>query len=547
MKKIPFILLVILIVAQPLSLSAANHYVLDGGTGDCSDWTNACGDLPATLTRGDTYYVGDGAYVAYTFDDACVDACDATDLITIKKATAADHGTETGWQAAYGDGTATFPALTFSTSYWLFDGQVGGGPLAWSSGHGFVVYRVTDSCGDNGNLITLGTAVSNISIRHTKAYSDYSAYTINGIKGVSGASNITISYCQISDLFGVPFHIGNWTDSTIEYSYIYHNKSTGTGGTPCADWHSEGISSLGTNSNITIRWNLWDRIEGTAVLAGITITTSDNWKIYGNIFSRSAATIYYYWEPPGSNQAQLTNSYFLNNVIVGQGPAGNSVGGLAIQNGTGNVAYNNIWYSNIGATFDLNVAIHNYQYGDSNARVDDEYWCPQTGCCPETPCDRDTELVTGEANGTANAGNPFVGYNSDPLVANLQLNVNRTGYDTSALVAGNSTDMLGNTRTTWSRGALEYGGGGAATHIVTASTSSPCSVSPASQAIADGQTATITLTCPSSYTISTITGITGSGSWNAGHTTYTYTTAAIDADKPDVVFNVRGRIYSGYR
>lgn len=72
---------------------AANHYILDGGSGDGSAWNNAWDDLPATLTRGDTYYIGDGTYGGYTFNDAV----SGTDIIYIKKATAGDHGTETGW------------------------------------------------------------------------------------------------------------------------------------------------------------------------------------------------------------------------------------------------------------------------------------------------------------------------------------------------------------------------------------------------------------------------------------------------------------------
>jgi len=37
----------------------ANHYILDGGSGDGSAWDNALDDLPAAFVRGDTYYVGD--------------------------------------------------------------------------------------------------------------------------------------------------------------------------------------------------------------------------------------------------------------------------------------------------------------------------------------------------------------------------------------------------------------------------------------------------------------------------------------------------------
>lgn len=416
------------------------YYVRYGATGanNGSDWNNAFASLPTTLVRGATYYIADGSYGHFTFNTVV----SGTAYIYIKKATIANHGTNTGWQDGYGDGVATFTGLIFSTSYYDFDGQVGGGPYSWNTGHGFEVYRVTNKCGD-ASLITIGPAVSNIAIRHTKIFSDYNAYTIAGIKGVNGGSNITVSYCQISDVFGVLFHIGNWTDSTIEYSYLSRNKSTGAGGTPCADWHSEGISSLGTNSNITIRYNLWDRIEGTAVFAGISVGTSDNWQIYGNIFSRSTTVIYYYWEVPGTNQNRMINSKFLNNTIVGQ--SGHSQGGIVIQNGSNNVVYNNIWYDNIANAFGIS-ATHDYQYADRNRRVAD--------CNP--PCNKDPELISGEAHGQAKKGNPFVSYNSDPLLANFKART-QAGLDTSALVPGNNSDMFGNQRAySWERGALVY-------------------------------------------------------------------------------------------
>ena len=46
------------------------HYIrkaVDNTTGN--DWT----DLPASLVRGDTYYIADGAYTNYVFDDALDD------------------------------------------------------------------------------------------------------------------------------------------------------------------------------------------------------------------------------------------------------------------------------------------------------------------------------------------------------------------------------------------------------------------------------------------------------------------------------------------
>jgi hypothetical protein len=74
-----------------MSLHTNNYYVRDG-TGlfsSCGqDWGNACDDLPSNLIRGATYYIADGSYSSYTFDDAE----SGSEYIYIKKATLWDHG-----------------------------------------------------------------------------------------------------------------------------------------------------------------------------------------------------------------------------------------------------------------------------------------------------------------------------------------------------------------------------------------------------------------------------------------------------------------------
>ena len=441
MRKPTKILLLLASVLMVLLLGTLNAQaqtffcVRAGATGgnNGSDWNNAYTSLPSNLVRGAIYYIADGAYSGYTFNTSV----SGTSWITIKKATVAVHGTNTGWNDSYGDGVATFGNLTFSTSYWEFDGQVGGGPGSWNSGHGFSIYATS------GQLITLSGTVSHIAIKHLKLDSDRIAYLSSAIKGTTGAcDNITISYCQISNIYGAPFHINNWTNSTIEYTYVYYNKST-------AQMHSEGISSIGTNENITIRYNIWDRIEGTAVFAGVNRGTSINWQIYGNIFARSTTTVYYYWEAdPSNNKNSMTNSKFFNNIVAGI--PGTSQGGIVINSGSGNTFYNNIWYNNNANAFSIN-GTHDYQYSDSNIRTD--------GCSPPTYCDKDTEVISGESHGTANAGNPFVRYDVDPLLADFRLSAAISGYNTSALASGNTTDMLGNTRGAdgvWDRGAVEF-------------------------------------------------------------------------------------------
>src|SRR5437660_7408456 len=62
---------------------AAIHCIQRGAAGasNGSDWANAYTDIPATLIRGDTYYVASGTYGAHTFL-----ALAGTTYVNIKKA-----------------------------------------------------------------------------------------------------------------------------------------------------------------------------------------------------------------------------------------------------------------------------------------------------------------------------------------------------------------------------------------------------------------------------------------------------------------------------
>lgn len=405
-------------------------YVRPGATGDDdgSDWTNAFPSIPATLQRGYTYYLADGSYGSYAFNDAA----SSDQLITVKKATESDHGTSVGWDSAYGDGVAAFTSWSFTTDDWLVDGQTGGGPDAWNSGFGITVTSSTSI------LMTSGAGVDNITIRHVGFDSDRGSTFIAGFKNVNGFSNHTFSHCAFTEIFGPPFHIGDATNLTIEHCYVFDNKNT-------AEDHSEGISSIGTNTNVVIRWCLWDSIEGTAVFAGVNVGESVGWKIYGNIFSRSVTTLYYYWEDPGTNQNDLTDAFIANNTIINNGPS--SQGGFTAQQGSGNAAYNNLFYDNDANQFGWQNITHNYSYASLNIRSEGG------------PFDKDAEILSGEANGQSGSdADPFEDYNAGvPIGADLTATTS-SGFDTGGIEAGNDVDMFGTARGTggvWSRGAIQ--------------------------------------------------------------------------------------------
>ena len=90
------------------------------GNGSGSDWNNMMAQ-PSTFTRGQIYWFSDGTYSSIDADDAV----SGTDSIMIWHPTAENHGTETGWQDAYGDGVTLIDGGTIEcgASYVSLNGQ----------------------------------------------------------------------------------------------------------------------------------------------------------------------------------------------------------------------------------------------------------------------------------------------------------------------------------------------------------------------------------------------------------------------------------------
>ncbi len=115
---------------------ATDHYICkDCPSGNGSSWSSALNDMPAlgtqypcgydaaTWERGATYWVA-GSDLAY--HTACFRNVSGTGTITIKKATASEHGTDVGWQTSYGAkqavingsiGVQAVPNITIDGSY----------------------------------------------------------------------------------------------------------------------------------------------------------------------------------------------------------------------------------------------------------------------------------------------------------------------------------------------------------------------------------------------------------------------------------------------
>lgn len=283
--RIPGAVLAVLVVCfGAISAQSQTSYCVRAGAtgnGSGSDWNNAYPTLPATLQRGATYYVADGSYSSYRFDDAV----SGTAVITIRKATAADHKTDVGWAASYGEGQAVFNApLAFTTDNWVFDGATRN-EADWfdSTAYGFVI-------NDNSNVQIdergIG-GIDNVTVKHVY---------LKGINASPGSGNDIGRRHIWIDRQGNPGTYSDWTISRCFFQY----GNVGIQVRACArfvceynawadNWssqpnnHGENVSAYydGNDGHI-YRYNQSRNMIGTAAWA---VNTANNWQLYGNVYA----------------------------------------------------------------------------------------------------------------------------------------------------------------------------------------------------------------------------------------------------------------------
>jgi hypothetical protein len=318
------------------------YYVRASATGanNGSDWTNAYKTLPATLQRGATYYVASGSYPSYTFNTPE----SGTALVTIKKASGSDHGTDTGWQSSYGSGQAQFGPFTVSRGYLVIDGAVGGGPGSWKTGHGFKI------AANYSRLLYFPNAVSNITVSRTEFAFPTSEVgddqATDHIYGIYGVKNFTLEYCYLHDTSRVFILSQNWEDILVQYCYFARNRST-------SNKHAEAWSDR-NGKRIIVRFNIWEDIEGTGVFVLLGLTggsTGYDYEFYGNVIFWTGNPTYY-GVGNGSITTRTTNAYaynwkVYNNTIAFHGKTGTGgTSAIKIYNGSGNIIRNNLYYDN---------------------------------------------------------------------------------------------------------------------------------------------------------------------------------------------------------
>jgi hypothetical protein len=344
---------------------AANRFVRAGaaGAGNGTDWTNAYSALPDTLVRGDTYYIAGGSYPAYTFDDPQ----SGTLLITIKKATAADHGTDAGWQASYGTAQATFNStLRFATGNYVLDGQTRN-ESNWFDGGSYGI-RIAHNNQDQNIIISGGSASSNITVKHVFVDAIYQnlptsttlrRYAIDtDTYGGSVATGLVFTRMYVYGSNNV------WFLRTTDGTILEYSASDGVTGNSAN--HGEIVNLYYSGNNAVIRYNHWRNAflsgGGTALVA---ITYADGMQFYGNVaqnFQVGDGAV-------GFNGYYSSRNRVYNNTFVG----GKAASGTAWGSGSDNLVFNNLWVGcaqvGIEGTHDYNAFSDGNNRGEANAQV----------------------------------------------------------------------------------------------------------------------------------------------------------------------------------
>lgn len=261
---------------EPVDCAAGCVYVRSGATGDGGDWANALPAIPDTLERGATYLLAAGSYGPLTLDDAERGA----DPIAIVRATAGSHGTDVGWDPAYGEGAAELEQITFATGHYRIDGRTGGGSASWASGFGIRVHGGGHNLhfeGPVGFVTVRHVDVENLGRMHASNGNDVSVYAIGG------AHDLVFDHDAFHDVNGVQYLTREADGILLEQSLLARN---GPVFDMCADGpcHREAWSAS-TDDHVTIRSCRFEDISNTAfVFLGNGTGEADGWDLTGNVF-----------------------------------------------------------------------------------------------------------------------------------------------------------------------------------------------------------------------------------------------------------------------
>lgn len=352
------------------SLEKPMRYVRAGasGSGTGLNWQDAYTSLPSNLNRDYVYFIADGNYGSYSFNDAT----DGGSYIYVIKAVEDDHGTDSGWLPQYGDGQALFNApLNFYNGYYVIDGN--GShiiPSNDTNDYGFKVAANSTSLSTGILRIGASSGIDRVTIKYVHVYNTYNGSVGNATVGVryypSGACNyMKVQNCYLQNSGKDGIQIAPQSQYFLfERNYVerYGRRYSGT-----PDTHGQTVQAFISPRDMVFRWNIWESCEGQSLIAyagtGETVTGI---RFYGNVvfftkldgtdadsegFGLSGGIIGNAW-----NAALVSDIFIYNNTFVNIRdsftPSRNTAAHFPIRSPRYDVyGYNNIHYNCEEASF----------------------------------------------------------------------------------------------------------------------------------------------------------------------------------------------------
>jgi hypothetical protein len=445
----PLLLAIVALLFSGITASATCHAVSPAGAGSKTgaDWNNSLAGLPSTLISGDTYYLADsspGAYGAPTLSNS------GGSLVTIKKAIAADHCTDTGWNTStMGSGQASFSKLSFSSSGSNI--TFNGNGSSSTQGCGAITGAASSDCGiiiDDSTCVSTGinscgtgiisvSAGSNVVFNYVewKGCLQTNSSCVDAEQAFvwmfAPTSGFTLYHVYAHDTGCTYIHQTGGGSRTTTYSYFYNLHTSG-------NCHGEATYDSAGTSNITDSHNVYRNIVGTSV-HWFDGGTNNNDLFYDNV---------YWWDGSitsgvGDGVLACGNGAACNNFAFNQNTVVNLQNGyhagvlLTVSGATssGGTAQNNIWYQISGS---LDIPMWGVTE-DHNSFLNIGNSSPGGG--------------TGDVIVHSGSPNPFTNWqNGDFTLASESSNWNNR----ASLSSRYATDAEGKAFTT-DRGAYQYG------------------------------------------------------------------------------------------
>jgi len=434
-----------LIVLLSSNLHAACHTVTPSGSGSKTgaDWNNALANLPTTLTRGDIYYLADGSYGSYTFNQS------GTAAVEIRKAQNYDNCTSVGWNpATMGSAQAVFAQnrqFSILSAGLIINGNgqqttpgcggaVGNDPTAALTTPTDCGIKVDNSASGTTDGISDGGYAVPFTLKYVEYYGSGNATTENYLIRADNSPGATLAHMYIHRFGAVCVVVGGTSNFVFTDNYMFRNQVT-IGANPS---HGQCLESFGDSGNLTVARNVFRDLGGTAIIMA--------WVGSGQI--ETGPYLYYdnlIWNTPGYTPAYPSangllaciNGFTCNgvrliqNTIVGM-PSGAQTG-IDSETGGSFTVQNNIWYSD--------AVIGNLSKAGTFTEDHNSYLASATSC------------PTGTGNVCDNAAsNPFTNW----MGGNFTLSSDGSDWTNRAsLGSPYNVDAASNTFTT-DRGAFQF-------------------------------------------------------------------------------------------